>query len=154
MKKIILLTGSELRHTFFRKYLASSNGISVVQSYCEGIEKSLRSMINNSPNNIDSRSCHMTAREQSEEDMFQLYVDSQKDFSKPIKIKKGEINSLKYTNQIINYNPNLLIAYGCSIIKKPLLSAFKGRFINVHLGLSPYYRGSGTNYWPLVNNEP
>jgi len=26
--------------------------------------------------------------------------------------------------------------------------------INMHLGLSPYYRGSGTNFWPLYNNEP
>ena len=23
----------------------------------------------------------------------------------------------------------------------------------MHLGLSPYYRGSGTNFWPFVNNE-
>ena len=27
------------------------------------------------------------------------------------------------------------------------------RFINLHLGLSPYYRGSGTNFWPFVNKE-
>ena len=25
--------------------------------------------------------------------------------------------------------------------------------INVHLGLSPYYKGSATNFWPFVNNE-
>ena len=24
----------------------------------------------------------------------------------------------------------------------------------MHLGLSPYYRGTGTNVWPLINNEP
>src|SRR5690606_10372264 len=41
-----------------------------------------------------------------------------------------------------------------SLIREPLLSAFQGRFLNVHLGLSPYYRGSGTNFWPLVNGEP
>ena len=35
-----------------------------------------------------------------------------------------------------------------------MLDVFEGRFINVHLGLSPYYRGSGTNFWPLVNGEP
>jgi len=59
-----------------------------------------------------------------------------------------------YIRKIVASKPDLLIAYGCSIIKEPLLSLFSGRFINVHLGLSPYYRGSGTNYWPLVNNEP
>ena len=26
--------------------------------------------------------------------------------------------------------------------------------MNIHLGLSPYYRGAGTNFWPLVNGEP
>ena len=30
---------------------------------------------------------------------------------------------------------------------------YEGRFINIHLGLSPYYRGSGTNFFPFVNNE-
>ncbi|MGI9413035.1 MAG: formyltransferase family protein, partial [Hyphomicrobiales bacterium] len=28
------------------------------------------------------------------------------------------------------------------------------RFLNVHLGLSPYYRGSGTNFFPLVDGAP
>jgi hypothetical protein len=34
-----------------------------------------------------------------------------------------------------------------------LLDAYYQRFLNVHLGLSPYYRGSGTNFWPLVHGE-
>ena len=25
--------------------------------------------------------------------------------------------------------------------------------MNIHLGLSPYYRGSGTNFWPFVENK-
>ena len=31
---------------------------------------------------------------------------------------------------------------------------FKRKILNLHLGLSPYYRGGGTNYFPFVNNEP
>ena len=41
MKRIIILTGSELRQTFFRKYIALSENINVVATYCEGLEKSL-----------------------------------------------------------------------------------------------------------------
>lgn len=44
--------------------------------------------------------------------------------------------------------------YGTSLIKPPLLDAFAGRLINMHLGLSPYYRGTATNFYPLVNGEP
>ena len=51
-------------------------------------------------------------------------------------------------------NPDLIVLFGTSIIKNPLLSYYKNKIINIHLGLSPYYRGSGTNLWPLFNNEP
>jgi len=50
--------------------------------------------------------------------------------------------------------PDYVVLFGSSIIREPLLSHFGGRVINMHLGLSPYYRGSGTNFWPLVNREP
>lgn len=44
--------------------------------------------------------------------------------------------------------------FGASIIRPPLLDSFAGRLVNLHLGLSPYYRGTATNFWPLVNGEP
>jgi folate-dependent phosphoribosylglycinamide formyltransferase PurN len=50
--------------------------------------------------------------------------------------------------------PDVVLVFGTGILREPLLSAFDGRIINIHLGLSPYYRGSGTNFWPLVNREP
>jgi folate-dependent phosphoribosylglycinamide formyltransferase PurN len=50
--------------------------------------------------------------------------------------------------------PDVVLVFGTGILKEPLLSAFEGRIINIHLGLSPYYRGAGTNFWPLVNREP
>ncbi|MBI4372551.1 MAG: hypothetical protein HY585_02340, partial [Candidatus Omnitrophica bacterium] len=47
-----------------------------------------------------------------------------------------------------------IFIFGSSIIKAPLLSLLPaGRSINLHLGISPYYRGAGTNFWPFVNNE-
>jgi len=154
MKRIVILTGSELRHVFFRKYIALSEGIQVINSYCEGQEKSLRTLVKKNGDPNDIRLKHLSAREQSEKDFFGLFVETTVDHSNPVYLPKGDINSPNYTQAIIDSKPDLLVAYGCSIIKEPLQSAFKGRFLNVHLGLSPYYRGSGTNYWPLVNGEP
>jgi methionyl-tRNA formyltransferase len=51
-------------------------------------------------------------------------------------------------------NPDLLLVFGTGILREEIITAFRGRIINIHLGLSPYYRGSGTNFWPLVNGEP
>ena len=154
MKKIIILTGSELRHTFFRKFLGLFGGIKVMASYCEGLERSAHSITEKDTGNNVLRLQHLAVREQSEKEFFGLFIDNTEDFSNPVFLPKGDINNSEYAQAIIDAKPDLLIAYGCSLIREPLLSAFKGRFLNVHLGLSPYYRGSGTNYWPLVNAEP
>ena len=154
MKRVVVLTGSELRHEFFRKYVSLSDRIEVVASYCEGQERSLRALVEKDEDVNDIRLQHLSAREQSEEDFFRLFVDTTTDRSHPVYLPKGEINHPRYTEAIVDSKPDLLIAYGCSLIEEPLLGAFERRFLNVHLGLSPYYRGSGTNYWPLVNGEP
>ena len=49
---------------------------------------------------------------------------------------------------------DIILVYGTSIIKGAILHKYHRKILNVHLGLSPYYRGSGTNYFPFVNNEP
>lgn len=152
-KRIVILTNSELRHTFLRKYIGLCRDIEIVATFCEGLEKNLPARVLVQEQN-DLRRRHLEAREQSENDFFRLFVDTVPDNSNPIFLSSGDINTPEYTNRIIVLKPDLLVAYGCSIIKEPLLSAFHRRFLNVHLGLSPYYRGAGTNFWPFVNDEP
>lgn len=154
MKKIVILTGSELRHTYFRVCMGLNPEIQIVASYCEGLEGNLRSVLAKESSAVTLRERHLLARDQSESDFFADVVAWTPDRSNPRHLQKGQINDPACAEEIRRVNPDVLVAYGCSIIREPLLSAFKSRFINVHLGLSPYYRGSGTNYWPLVNAEP
>ena len=154
-KRVVILTGSELRHRFVRKALALSPGVQVLRSYCEGLENSLVDLVaRKAPEEAAGQSDHLAARARSEEDFFAAFDHFAPDRSNPQAIDRGRINEPEPTAAIIDLTPDLLAAYGCSIIRDPLLSAFDRRFLNVHLGLSPYYRGSGTNFWPLVNGEP
>jgi methionyl-tRNA formyltransferase len=66
----------------------------------------------------------------------------------------GESNSDSVMDFIDAYNPDVIVVFGSSLIKEPLIKRFQGRMINMHLGLSPYYRGSSTNFWPLVDGKP
>lgn len=154
MVKIVILTGSDLRHSFFRMALANHLAIEVVASYCEGNEKSLETLVSKKEGSTDLQKQHLLKRKVTEEDFFGCFVKAIPDKSHPISLKKGDINNDEHVTSIIELNPDIIVAYGCSIIKGKLLEHFKGRIINVHLGLSPYYRGSGTNFWPLVNGEP
>lgn len=152
--KVVILTGDEIRHQYFRLKVSNDRRIQVLASYCEGVEKSLANRINS---NIDStlmEKLHVTARTQSEQDFFGDSINSLEDKSNPIKLVKGKINEELIVNDIEGLGADLLICYGSSLIKSSLLKSYKNKFLNVHLGLSPYYRGSGTNVWPLINREP
>lgn len=149
---IVILTNSQLRHKFVRKALALHDRINVLRTYCESNEGTTLDRVRVDGDEVKLR--HLEARAEAEEDFFRHFVNYTPDYSHPERIPKGDINEKQPYREIIELDPDLLVAYGCSIIQDPLLSAFEGRFLNVHLGLSPYYRGSGTNFWPLVNSEP
>lgn len=152
MIKIVILTNSQLRHQFVRKAIALEDDIKVLRTYCESTDGSVLDHVREEGDEVKLR--HLEARAESEDDFFRPFVDYTPDHSNPKEIPNGEINDEQYYEEIVDLDPDLLVAYGCSIIEDPLLSEYEGRFLNVHLGLSPYYRGTGTNFWPLVNGEP
>jgi Methionyl-tRNA formyltransferase len=152
-KKIIILTGNELRHTFFRKYISTINDIKVDKTFCESSKGNLTEKVNSDKVENSLRVNHLKMREQVERDFFEIFCETIEDESNPCFIERGSINAKEIVLEITTLNPDLIISYGCSIIRSSLLKTFKGRFINIHLGISPYYRGSGTNFWPFVENE-
>lgn len=48
---------------------------------------------------------------------------------------------------------DLICLFGTAILKSSWLHAFSSTVVNLHLGLSPYYRGSATLFWPFVFRE-
>lgn len=152
--KIVILTGDEMRHEYFRLSVANDGRFKVLASYCEGVEKSLQNRVKNNINSSPLEKFHVEARTQSEQDFFGDLISLMKDKSNPIKIPSGKINDEEVVAQIQLLDADLLVCYGSSLIKSTLLKTYENRFLNVHLGLSPYYRGSGTNVWPLINSEP
>jgi phosphoribosylglycinamide formyltransferase-1 len=152
MKRVILITGSELRHEFLRIFLSHAAGFELIKTYAESPDKNIVAQVASQDDNT-LRKTHLSLRTQTEKDFFELYCSQTKDLSNVAFLKKGDINSEHFVEEIKKLNPDLIVAYGCSIIKPSLVEHFESCFINVHLGLSPYYRGSGTNYWPFVNDE-
>jgi len=149
---IVILTGAELRHDFVRTLLALTPNVHVKRTYCEDMR--LEPIVEMQGGRNSKRLRHLMMRKQSERDFFDAFTRYTPDRCNPIHIAKGEINELHHVEEIDSLEPDVLIAYGCSIIKEPLLLKYDGKILNVHLGLSPYFRGSSTNYWPLVRGVP
>ena len=51
-------------------------------------------------------------------------------------------------------DPQLVIVNGTRIIKEEILQSISAKFINLHAGITPMYRGVHGAYWALVNNDP
>ena len=138
--KIIILTGNELRHKFFRKVISSDHRINVIKAYCEKPKEDFFEKIKKIENPKTYLDNHLLSRWQNELNYFQSITDLIPD-NRPVKIiEKGKINDIQIVSEIINHNPDLIFCYGSSLIKSELIRKFRRKFVNIHLGLSPYYR--------------
>ena len=144
--EIIIITSNSLRHRFFAESLC--RGLEVKKVFIEGNFSQPEYIKYENLNIVDK---HFAHRHNSEIDFFSdnyNLLESKLSF-----IQKDFINSKVFLDQVKDLKPNLIITYGCSIIRGEILNLFKDRIINIHLGISPYYKGSGTNFHALVNNE-
>lgn len=71
-----------------------------------------------------------------------------------LEIAKGEMNSKKVIDFISEIKPDAAFIFGCELIRSELRSVLPKWTINIHLGLSPRYRGGATLFWPLYFLEP
>lgn len=152
--KIVIITSNAIRHNYFKLMFSLSEKIHILKTYVEHTGN-ISLKINPPKNEVMENLVHyhFDARHNSEYDFFSDIVQHVPDNSNSKNIKKGDINKDKVIDEIEALNPDLIVTYGCSIIKPRLIHLFQDRIINVHLGLSPYYMGSGTNFHCLVNNE-
>ncbi len=153
--KIIILTANEYRHKFFRKYLNNNKNLKVSLVICENKDGRQSYQIINSKKSSSIQKKHFIDRKKHELKFFSKYIKNLREPKNKLIVERGEINkNINLIKKILKINPDFIISYGCGIINEKVIKKFKDKIINIHLGLSPYYRGSGSNFWPLVNNEP
>ncbi|MCO6439413.1 MAG: hypothetical protein J5J06_20175 [Phycisphaerae bacterium] len=70
------------------------------------------------------------------------------------RLSPGTLNSPETLRFLEEAGVDTVVVYGTNLVRPPLLGRWPGRMINLHLGLSPYYRGTATNFYPLLNEEP
>ncbi len=148
--KLVLLTSTSFRHKYIANQLAKCFNLALVITE----EKSSKIESLDNLNNEESifLNNHFKNRLLNEQKYFGDNLDFNKDIN-VVKVPHKSINSIETFKRIKKVNPDRIILFGTSIIKEPILSFFKGNIINLHLGLSPYYKGSATNLFPIKYNE-
>ena len=149
--RAILLTSNLRRHQFVANRLAERLELAGVWQE----EKSFQPLrYAESADDEAVIQSHFAARDASEEAFFADHGELRLRGGTATRVAPGGCNSSDQLARMRALAPDAVLVFGTSLLKQPLIDAFAGRIINLHLGLSPYYRGAGTNFWPLVNGEP
>ena len=63
-------------------------------------------------------------------------------------------NSEECISLIRSMRPSVIVVYGTAILHEPIFDLASQVTLNMHTGLSPYYRGDSTLFWPVYFNDP
>jgi hypothetical protein len=69
-------------------------------------------------------------------------------------INSNELNSDFIANEVKKFNADFCFIFGVDLILDPVIGELPDDKINLHLGLSPWYKGSATLFWPFYHLEP
>ncbi len=133
-----------MRHKYLAAKLDKENSIDLLKVF---IEKNSKTKTSQFKSKLLKK--YLIKRKKYEKFFFKKFVDINYNKNLENQIVEGSINSAKFLKEIKKMNPDLIISFGCSIIKGDILKVYKNKFINIHLGLTPYMRGAGTNIFPF-----
>jgi folate-dependent phosphoribosylglycinamide formyltransferase PurN len=148
--KVIFLTGSHPRHAHVARALANSGLLSGL------IIEDRKEHIPPPPDDINDElkeifRLHFQKRSESESRFF---GKAELPNVEILHVSKEELNSQKVIDFIEKITPNLMLSYGVHMLSDEVINSCQGEAWNIHGGLSPWYRGNITHFWPSYYLEP
>lgn len=142
--RVVVLTGNNIRHKYYASHMNQHLNLVglITEPHAEYFNQ--------------QREDSIVVREHFERLGFyeQAYLGNDETVDAAhIKLNAKEINLDSNIEWVVNLRPDYILLYGTGILNAKWCETFSGRIINLHLGVSPYYRGSATLFWPFYNNE-
>jgi folate-dependent phosphoribosylglycinamide formyltransferase PurN len=154
--RIGVLTSVETRHRYFANRLRAEFNVGAVAYEETGYSPAAVQSEELTPEEARIVADHFAERARQEEIFFgdQAAPVVESESCAVRHVRPGELNSESTLRLLESAGVDTVAVFGTNLIKPPLLGRWPGRMVNLHLGLSPYYRGTGTNFYPLLNEEP
>ena len=151
--KVTLFTSNNRRHNYFVNLLSTiCDELWVVQEHKNlSIEKNF-SGTSESENIIT----YFEYVKEAEKKIFEKeYLNNNIKNIKTLSILYGELNNLSLSSLNNFLKSDIYIVFGSSYIKGNLVDFLVShKAINIHAGVSPFYRGSDCNFWALCDDNP
>lgn len=157
MKKLLIIRGSHGRHKFLFDGLENLfENILVLELTRESILPKANEKI--MPHDRNLFDIHFKRRFEVEQNVFELQVQEIQNnlhneflFNYP---SMSSLNKNALVDCVADFCADICIVFGTELIKEPLISGLPENTFNIHLGLSPDYKGDATLFWPFYYMEP
>lgn len=149
--KITVFTSNQPRHlNLIKKLSLFSEQVYAVQE-CNTVFPGL---VKDFFNNSDVMRTYFEKVMQSEKNIFNDIGFLPENVSQ-LAIKLGDLNKLSLNTLKPALSSDLYVVFGSSFIKGELMDFLKEKkAINIHMGVSPYFRGSSCNFWAPYTGHP
>jgi hypothetical protein len=151
--KITLFTSNNTRHNFFINLLSEiSDELFVVQE-CNTIFTGIV------PNNYPSSEImqnYFTKVNDAQSKLFgNAFISNKSNNLRILPILGGDLNKCSPTFLSEFLKSDIYIVFGSSYIRGSLIDyLIEKKTFNIHMGVSPYYRGTDCNFWALKDQNP
>lgn len=148
--KVLLLTGSHPRHAYLARCLEDSGHLAGL------VIEAREAHVPASPDGLPAATetlfrLHFQRRAQAEQRFFS---DERFPDVETLRVSPSTLNGPDVQAMIRRINPDLLLSYGVHMLSPETLDCCTGEKWNIHGGLSPWYRGAITHFWPSYMLEP
>lgn len=155
--KVLFIVGTQLRHKYFLSQIVRNFEITGVIFYARTLvqpPKISHSIL--SKEDIEFEKRHLSLLKQKELEYFSEDVVpiSGDDYNILEVTSREELNSSDTIRWVTKINSDVVIDYGSGTLSADFLDALSKWRINLHGGLSPYYKGSATLLWPFYFQQP
>jgi len=173
--RIVVLASTKERHEHFSNVIAKEFPLVSIVQEPKGTGRRNKSRVvallgsryksalarNYALNRVFSRAYVRFLKEKAEVEREYFALSSlefRQDYSHLIRARVDsgkDINDPEYVGIIRDLRPDVIVVMGTSLIGEDIIRIPRyGILLNLHTGLSPYYRGAYTNLWPILNKEP
>lgn len=147
--RLVLLTSNHVRHMAFAARLSTQHDLALIIAEEKG---NSAQMTGENADETRLLQSHFASRALEETKYFGCLENFPNTTSHVEHVERGGLNTDSIKMLIQEYSPEGIAVFGCGLVCDEILEIAPKRVINVHQGLSPYYRGSGTNFWPFVHS--
>ena len=151
--RITLFTSNNFRHNYLINFLSNVCDELFVIQECKPLFVEIKNEEIQSLNVIEK---YFKKVNEAQNKIFKKeLVNKNNKNIKILSIIYGELNNISLSDLGEFTKSDIYIVFGSSFIKGNLIDfLIKKKAINIHAGVSPYYRGTACNFWALYDGNP